>query len=164
MWELGFNLYCANRLDEAEASWRKAEDLNPKYAGGHALWAIGQVLMGRNTEALATVERESDEAWRLSALPVVYWSVGRRAESDAALNELKEKYAAGSAYQIAEMHAYRGETDSAVQWLDRAYRLHDVGITWVRVDPLLQNLHKDQRYKAVLVKMKLDGDPPAALH
>ena len=40
------------------------------------------------------------------------------------------------------------------------YRQHDAGMLDVRVDPLLQNLRKDSRYKAVLVRMKLDGDLP----
>jgi hypothetical protein len=31
----------------------------------------------------------------------------------------------------------------------------------VRVDPLLENLRKDSRYKAILVRMKLDDDPSA---
>jgi adenylate cyclase len=90
--------------------------------------------------------------------------LGRKTESDAALKELETKSALDSAYGIAELHAYRGEIDSAFQWLDRAYRQHDGGMIQVRVDPLLQNLHRDQRYKSVLVKMKLDGDPPTALN
>jgi len=154
-WRLSVLLVCAGRLNEAEAASRKLEELNPNFAGGHAWWAIAFVLMGRNKEALATVEREPDEGWRLSASPVVYWSLGRRAESDAALGELKEKYAAGSSYQIAEMHAYRGEIESAFEWLERAYRQRDGGMEFLRIDPLLSNLHGDSRYTALLAKMKM---------
>jgi hypothetical protein len=46
-------------------------------------------------------------------------------------------------------------------WRDRAYRQHDAGMLSVRVDPLLENLRKDSRYKAILVRMKLDDDPSA---
>jgi len=155
LWRLGLSLFFARRWNEADASWRKLEELNPNYAGGHAWWAMGQVLMGRNIQALATVQRESDEAWRLSASPVVYWSLGRRAESDAALSELEQKYAPGSAYNIAEMHAYRGEVDSAFQWLERAYRQRDGGMEFMRIDPLLSGLRGDSRYKTLLTKMNL---------
>jgi TolB-like protein/cytochrome c-type biogenesis protein CcmH/NrfG len=155
LWRLGVLLVAAGRLNEAEAAWRKLEELSPKYNGGHFWWAMALVLMGRNTEALATVKRESEESMRLSALPAVYWSLGRRAESDAALNELKEKYAADNAYQIAEMHAYRGEVESAFEWLERAYRQRDGGMVYLRVDPILSNLHGDSRYKGLLAKMKL---------
>jgi TolB-like protein/Flp pilus assembly protein TadD len=153
--QLGFALYCAGRLNEADSAWRKLEELNPTYASGHAWWSLAQVLMGRNTEALATVQRESDEAWRLSALPVVYWSLGRRADSDAALSQLKKGYSAGSAYNIAEMHAYRGEVESAFEWLSRAYRQRDGGMVYLRIDPMLGNLHRDSRYLALLGKLKL---------
>jgi TolB-like protein len=155
LWRFALLLFCSDRLNEAEAAWRKLEELNGNYAGGHAYWAIALVLMGRNTEALTTVEREPDEAWRLSASPAVYWSLGRQAESDAALEKLKEKYAAGSAYQIAEMHAYRGEVESAFEWLARAYRQRDGGMQYLRIDPMLGNLHGDSRYKELLAKMKL---------
>ena len=95
-------------------------------------------------------------------MPIAFWALGRKADSDAALKELETKYAADLAYNIAEMHAYRGELDSAFRWLDRAYRQHDAGIISVRVDPLLQNLRTDSRYRGLLVRMKLDGGPPAA--
>ena len=153
--QLGFALYAAGRRSEAEVVWRKLEELNPNYAGGHAWWAIAQVLMGRNTEALATVGKETDEAWRLSASPVVYWALGRRTESDAALNELERKYAAGSAYNIAEMHAYRGEVGPAFDWLARAYRQRDGGMQYLAIDPLLSGLHADRRWRPLLVKMNL---------
>jgi len=155
LWRLGVSLVAAGRLNEAEAAWHKLEELNPNYAGGHAWWATTLVLMGRNAEALATVERESDEAWKLSYSPLVYWSLGRRAESDAALSQLKEKYAAGSAYQIAEMYAYRGEVESAFEWFERAYRQRDGGLQLLRIDPILGNVRGDSRYKILLAKMNL---------
>jgi hypothetical protein len=105
---------------------------------------------------------EPDEAWRLSVLPIVYWTMGRRAESDRTLHQLEQKYAPGSAYNIAEMYAYRGEVDAAFRWLHRAYRQRDPGMTMSKIDPLLRNLHGDPRYQAMLVKMKLDRDPPAS--
>jgi hypothetical protein len=82
-------------------------------------------------------------------------SSGPGAESDVALDTLKEKYAAVSAYNIAEMHAYRGEIESAFEWLERAYRQHDGGMIFLRIDPMLSPLRGDSRYKVLLAKMKL---------
>jgi adenylate cyclase len=156
--------FLAGRNEESLAAARQHLLLDPSASGVHAEMTYVFLLLGRPDEALAEAQKEADEITRLSALPVAYWALGRKAESDAALKELETKYALDAAYSIAEMHAYRGEIDSAFQWLDRAYRQHDGGMIQVRVDPLLQKLHKDQRYKAVLVKMKLDGDSPTALH
>jgi len=158
------DLFLAGRNEESLAAARQFLLVNPSASGIHAEMTYLFLLLGRPDEAVAEAQKEADESSRLSALPVAYWALGRKGESDAALKELETKYALDAAYGIAEIHAYRGEIDSAFQWLDRAYRQHDGGMITVRVDPLLQNLHKDQRYKAVLVKMKLDGDPPTVLH
>jgi hypothetical protein len=97
-------------------------------------------------------------------LPMAYWALGRRAESDAALDQYKKKYSGRSAYEIAEGHAFRNEADAAFEWLDRAYRTHNPGMAWLKVDPMLRNLHGDPRYQALLVKMKLDGNGRQVRH
>jgi hypothetical protein len=101
---------------------------------------------------------------RPTRLALPPWALGRQAESNVALSELETKYADGSSYDIADVYAYWGETDSAFHWLDCAYRRHDPGMLDVRTDPLLQNLRKDPRYQAVVVKMRVDGDPPVPPH
>jgi hypothetical protein len=40
-------------------------------------------------------------------------------ESDAALSELIAKYHEGAAYQIAQVYAFRNQSDKAFEWLDR---------------------------------------------
>ena len=157
------DLFFVGRYEEALASARRLALLSPSAFSAHASMTFALLYLGRPDEALAEARREPDEAWRLMALPVAFWALGRKVDSDAALKELETKYAADLAYNIAEIYAYRGELDSAFRWLDRAYRQHDAGMNGIRVDPLLQNLRKDPRYKAVLVRMKLDGDPPAAV-
>ena len=152
---LSWVLFAADRLEESVASWRKLIELNPTYASGQASLGRTLLLMGRYPEARAAVEKESDEAWRLSVLPAVAWASGRRAESDVALGQLKRKYAEDFPFQIAQMHAYRGETEAAFEWLDRAYRQHDPSMITVQIDPLLRGLRADRRFRALLVQMKL---------
>ena len=72
--------------------------------------------------------REPEEAFRLWALAIVHHALGRATESDEALRELIEKYAEDGAYQIAEVHAVRGEADAAFEWLERAYAQRDSGL------------------------------------
>ena len=76
-------------------------------------------------------------------------------ESDAALKALKDKFAGDSAYQIAEVHAFRGETDLAFEWLERAHAQRDGGVMGIKGDPLMRGLVGDPRYTAFLRKMKL---------
>ena len=53
------------------------------------------------------------------------------------------------------MHAYRGEADAAITWLERAYKQREVDMLFLKVDPLLRNLRGNSRYNALLRKMNL---------
>jgi hypothetical protein len=76
-------------------------------------------------------------------------------KTDAALATFIEENQHDSAFQIAEIYAYRGETDKAFEWLERAYDQRDGGLSYMKGDPLLRNIIKDPRYAAFLKKMKL---------
>lgn len=101
------------------------------------------------------MQREPNADYKLAGLAIVYSAMGRRAESDAALKSLVEKFAPSDAYGIAEVHAYRSEIDEAFRWLDRAYRDHNFAMVGIKADPLLRNLHDDRRFQALLTSMGL---------
>jgi len=155
---LGYDLYFAGRYQEAANAFRKVSELSPSFESAKAFLATTLIFQGRNGEALDAVEQEPDDAWKASLLPIVYWSLGRRQESDEAMARLENHFASQAAFQIAEAHAYRGEIDLSLEWLERAYTQRDSGLQWTKVDPLLGNLRRDPRYQGFLVKMKLDGD------
>jgi hypothetical protein len=58
-------------------------------------------------------------------------------------------------YQIAEVHAFRGEDDLAFECLQRAYAQRDSGVVSIKGDRLMRGLVDDPRYKAFLRKLKL---------
>jgi len=78
---------------------------------------LSAAQMGRMSRLL----EEALEGMRLCALAIVTWTMGQKAESDVALTGLKS-YATEAAYNIAGIHAYRGEIEDSFDWLDRAYR------------------------------------------
>jgi len=147
--------YNQGKWDAADAALRKLEELNPEYSQLYATRVLVFLARGDAGAALRALALESDEGWRACRLPQVYHALGRKAESDAALAALTAKYATVAAFQIAEAHAYRGETDEAFAWLDRAYKQRDSGLCWIKGDPLLVSLERDPRYKSFLRKMKL---------
>jgi tetratricopeptide (TPR) repeat protein len=63
--------------------------------------------------------------------------------------------AEGAAYNIAQVYAARGESDSAFEWFERAYIQRDPGLTEIKPQPLLRPLHADPRSGAFLRKMRL---------
>jgi serine/threonine-protein kinase len=64
----------------------------------------------------------------------------------------------GSWYQVAQMHAWRGEPDQSFAALDRAATFHDAGLIYFKYDPFLKTLRGDPRYAALLTRMRLPLD------
>jgi adenylate cyclase len=143
------------RLPEAEPALRKAIDLFPTGPGLHA--ELGEVLLLRGEAAAALTEsqRDPDESSQRQGVAMAYFALGRRAEANAALSEMERLDATTDAASIAEILAYRGESDQAIAWLDRAYQQRDPGLSGIKFDPLMKSLHGDPRWKAFLRKMKL---------
>jgi TolB-like protein/lipoprotein NlpI len=155
LFTLGFILFYAGRLDEAAAIQHRLLELDSTYLGAHAYAAATLLLMGKNTDALAEALKETEEVSRLPNLALIYWAADRKSDADMALRRLENKYAEVAAYDIGEVHAYRGEADAAVTWLDRAYRQRSDNMVFLKVDPLLRNLRGDPGYKVLLRKMNL---------
>src|SRR3984893_6195523 len=152
---LGYELYIVGRYEEARATLQRAQELNPQLSSLHL--TRGKILFseGRQQEALAEMENETGEWEKLSGEALAYYALGRREESDSALKKLIATHQNDAAYQIAEVYAYRGETDKAFEWLDRAYRQRDPGAPELKTGPLMRSLRQDPRYAELLKKIRL---------
>jgi tetratricopeptide (TPR) repeat protein len=152
---LGSMLFMARRYDKALAELEKALALNPQAAFAHLL--LGKILIaeGKQLRALAEIEKEPTEWARFTGEGLAYHALGREQDSKAALNALITKYSIDSAYQIAQVYAYRGESDKSFEWLERAYKQRDAGLTEIMTDPQLKDLRRDPRYIDLLHKMWL---------
>ena len=152
---LGLALWSAGRHAQAVAALGKTLELAPQRAATRASLSLNLLAQGKNAEALTEALREPELWARLYASAIIHHSAGREAESDAALRELIAKYAQEAAYQIVEVYAARGESDSAFEWLARAREQRDPGVAWTKIDPLLASLHADLRWDAFLRKLGL---------
>jgi len=152
---LGTYAYYSGQFDEALAAFRKSLELSPALPAIHH--DLGRVYLaeGRPQEALAEIQQEHEPVWRLFGQVLVSHALNKKDESDAALGEFIAKYSDGSAYQVAGAYAFRGQTEKAFEWLDKAYAGRDPGLSDVKVDPLLSNIRSDTRYSAFLRKMGL---------
>ena len=152
---LGDRLIAAGHLQEAAATYQKLLELQPGRIQAHMRLGRLELYRSRPEMALAEMEPEVEPFWRLYGLALAYHALGRREESDAALMEAKEKWGDDGAFQFGEIHAFRGEPDSAFEWLERAYARRDPGLTFVKVSALLASLHDDPRWSVFLEKMGL---------
>jgi hypothetical protein len=104
--------------------------------------------------ALAEIKKETDEGSRLAGFAIAYFALGRKPDSDAALAQLL-KSQANRLFEIAGVYAFRGESDDALKWLERAYAQKDPYLCTVKGEATLKKLEGDLRYVAFLKKMNL---------
>jgi hypothetical protein len=99
--------------------------------------------------------REPHEVCRLCALAIIHHAADRAVQADVALQELIARHADRAAYQVAMVHAARGQADLAFKWLERAYVQRDSGLSETKIQPWLRSLHDDPRWDAFMSKMGL---------
>ena len=150
---LGFHLRMAGRFDAAIASLRTVLSLAPGRGGAHAELGTDLLLKGDAPGALAEIEQETSEAWKMIGLPLAYYALGRKADSDAALAALIGKYEKDAPYNIAHDYAYRGDADKAFEWLDKAIEYGDSGLGEIVTENLFDRIHSDPRWPPFLRKI-----------
>jgi tetratricopeptide (TPR) repeat protein len=151
---LGENEFFLGRLDEAAADSKKALELNPDVWPGPIQLSKIYIMQGRPQDALSEIELIGYAPVRAYLYPIAYYALGRKKESDTALSTLIAKYPE-STYGIAQVYAFRNQSDEAFEWLDRAYAQRNSGLISTKVNPLLKSLHKDPRFATFLKKLNL---------
>ena len=153
LFSLGRTQQFTGQFDEAIASFRSVLSLSPDRGNAHYSICVAMLLKGDASAALAEIEQEKSAVWRAIGLPMAYFALGRKTESDAALTTLIAKYEKDWSYNIADVHAFRGEADKAFEWLDKAVQSQDPGLADILVDNLFDNIHSDPRWLPFLRKV-----------
>jgi len=101
----------------------------------------------------------------VTARAKAYFSIGDKPASDRELATLIDESARLGTFQIAEIYAWRGETDAAFEWLDQCLEIRDSGMASILGDHFLASLWTDPRWETLLQKLKLwdtwQAMPPA---
>ena len=134
------------RYDEAIAECRVALSLEPERAISHFRICLALLFKGDAQAALEEAGKEPFDAFRWFGEAMAYHSLGDRAKSDAVLARIVEAYASEAAYNIAYVEAWRGNTDAAFDWLDKAVEYKDTGLPMIAADPILKRLAGDPRW------------------
>ncbi len=58
-------------------------------------------------------------------------------------------------YEIAFVYAGLGRKQEAFKWLEEAYRAHDVGLVYLKVNPCLDPLRADPRFNDLMLRVGL---------
>ena len=147
---LGGSYFAAGRPEAAVPCYRTALRLSPDNIGLHANLGLALLANGETEAAMEEIARESSEAFRLIAEAMAYHDRGQAAQSDAALQQMIDKYGDNWAFNIAAVLAYRAEADRAYEWLDKAAQNNDPGLVEIVTAPEFKNLHTDPRWNKFL--------------
>jgi TolB-like protein/DNA-binding winged helix-turn-helix (wHTH) protein/Flp pilus assembly protein TadD len=142
-------------LPEAEAAARRLLEISPTYDGAHYPLGLLLIERGERESAVAEMEKETLTSGQLAGLAMAYYALGRNAESDAALARMIKEQGNSNAFEIAEAYAFRGDSEQAFQWLERALAHKESDLQYIKGDLPLKNLESDPRYKPFLRKMNL---------
>lgn len=151
-----YHLLASGRHDEARAAALKGLRWRPLDEHAHYYLGLSDLLQGRPEAAMAHFD-QSSHLFRLTGRAMAEWALGNRAASDQHLQRLAERYGHMAPYQVAEVHAWRGEPDASYRWMQRSVEVRDGSLMYLAFDPLIAGLRKDPRWPALLRQVGLAG-------
>ncbi len=144
----------ARRYPESVAASRRSLEVAPDRIQPRRI--LGNVLLfqGKHAEAAAQYARlETEDYRRLLGEAVIAARSGDRAAAMGKLQSMKTRYGDAALYQYGEIYAQLGMVDEALAALDRAYRVRDPGMAYIKVDPFLDPLRKNPRFLAIEARL-----------
>ena len=160
----------AGKYDQAIAQLGKALDLDKNFPLTHSVLRDAYEYKRMFLEAIAENEAAAvgqgapaDQAKRVAAiLREAHASGGEEGYWHARVQQAVQNTREGkstnydeSPPRIASFYARLGDTDSAVQWLQKALEQRNIGLAYVRTAPEFQALRSDPRVVKIVRQMRL---------
>jgi len=149
-----------HEYNESIAVFREGLQRSPNNAYLQNYLAIACTLNGMPAEAVAEAEKSiaslstSEKGFLHLNVALVYACVGRSEDAKKLLDECLDsrKGKPIDAYTIAEIYSALGEKDEAFKWLERTYQDRLSTMCALKVDPFMDNIRSDPRFKVYLKK------------
>ena len=151
---LGDRYFESGDYDAAVSAWEQGLTLNPAAVRLHSRIGTVYLVNAEYERALQEFDPESLDGFRATGRAVTFFAMGDSVNADIELAHLIDLGIRWT-YEIASVHAYRGELDEAFAWLDRAIARRDQALPRIRWDPFMTNLYNDPRYEPLLEKLGL---------
>jgi TolB-like protein/Tfp pilus assembly protein PilF len=143
------------RFDDSIAILEKQIELRPQYHWAHFNLGKTYLIGGDAEQALVEIEKNPVNVYRDVGLVLAYTTLEREAEAQAVLQRLVDNEGEQNPVWIAEAYAWRGERDSAFEWLERGFVQKDVGLAYLLGSFAYENLWEDPRWLELLQKLEL---------
>ena len=158
---LGWLLYYARQYEAAGEQLKRAVELNPTSEETHRILGLVRLQQGRLDQAESAfreaIALSTELAYSRAGLACTVARAGRVAEARAILDQLhreaKERYVSPVAFVM--VHLGLGEVDQAFGWLDRAHEERRGWLCYLKVEPQLDEVRSDPRFRRLLDSMRL---------
>ena len=143
----------ARQYENAISECKRVIEIDPQFARGYGDLATSYEESRRYPEAIAAYEKYLEVSGaapdKIKSVRAEFEKGGMRAVHRAALNDDVNMSSFAADYAIL------GDVDRAFEYLGRAYRERDGGLTWIQTDSTFDNLRSDPRYADLLRRMGL---------
>jgi TolB-like protein/DNA-binding winged helix-turn-helix (wHTH) protein len=144
-------LFMARRYDEAREALRHAATIGAGLSPGYVALLGGVLLMQGHPEAARTLCAPAANPDEKEVLAIADHQLGRQAEAEANLAKLRADQGDAGAFSYAEIYAQWGWKDEALAWLRTAARLRDPGMAERVIDPMLDPIRADARFRQIRI-------------
>jgi serine/threonine protein kinase/tetratricopeptide (TPR) repeat protein len=161
--DLGMIYYYARQYDQAIAALKKTIEIETDFIHTHGLLGLVYLEKSMFEEALSELQKEiviskgSDftaEAW----IGIAHARIGNTNKAKEILEDLlkRSRQVFISPYLIAALNCHLKEIDKGFEWLETAYKESDSWLNFINVDPGVDIVRSDPRFKTVLKKMNIE--------
>jgi TolB-like protein/Tfp pilus assembly protein PilF len=157
--DLGTTFYYAGRYDDSAKQLRKTLEIDPTFFYAHYNLGITLQMMGDLSGAIVEYEKAKQLSDNTFVSTLYAAAKAYAGDKDAALRTLsdfdkisQQREVVG--YLRALLYLSLGKKDEALRGLEQGYEERDgSNISWIKVDPLLNSLHGDPRFEALVQKV-----------
>jgi TolB-like protein/DNA-binding winged helix-turn-helix (wHTH) protein/Flp pilus assembly protein TadD len=158
---LGWRLYMARHYDQAIEQLRNTLEMDPNFALAHLVLGETYEQKGDFLHAIEQMQKATANSPNTplmeAGLGHAYGAAKRTPEARAVLGQLmeqsKKQYVAP--FYIAIVYAGLGENERSMDWLEKAYEDRSNGLVFMRVDPELDTLRSNPRFRELQSKLHL---------
>jgi TolB-like protein/Tfp pilus assembly protein PilF len=158
--DVGWHYFCARQYDRAIEQCQKTLEIDPNFAQAYSLLGLAYVKKGMFAEAIARLQKAlefSSSNSNRARLGYAYALAGRRDEAQQVLDTLNERAKKDYVppYLIAVVHGGLGDKEQAFARLDDAYDERFGHLSYLKVNPTLDSLRSDPRFRDLMRRVKL---------
>jgi serine/threonine protein kinase/lipoprotein NlpI len=160
---VGMIFFYARQYDKAIDALQRTLEIESDFIRTH--YFLGRVYLQKSMydQALAEFQKEKNvvKGWDKvleSRIGIAYAKMGRRDKAEEVLVEMiersKETYV--SPYWLALICFSLGQTDQGFNWLEKADEEGSALMKYLKIEPVLDSVRSDRRFKAMLKKIDLE--------